>query len=89
MSTITCTFLNQLDTSLKSCSVRYGLCDQQQIKTAQENSSSSKIILSLESQNSFCYTVIARNSTFAVAVQGSVAGLHNSSNKYTNNNLNL
>lgn len=75
-STITCTFLNQSDTSLKSCSIRYGSCDQQQRKTVQENSSSSKITLSLKSQNSFCYTAIARNSTFAVAVQGSIVGMY-------------
>ena len=71
-SIITCTFLNQSDTSLKSCIIRYGSCDQQQRKTVQGNSSSSKITLSLESQNSFRYTAIARNGTFAVAVQGSI-----------------
>ena len=76
-STISCAFLNQTDTSIKSCSVTYGSCNQQQSQTTVSGMSTvaspNNVTLSIEPQGSFCYTVSASNRDLTVAVDGKIS----------------
>jgi hypothetical protein len=76
-STITCVFLNELDTSEKSCSIRYGVCDQEKTEMATGNTTTGSVILDLDLTNTgsssvYCYSVIARNRTHTVMVDGRI-----------------
>ena len=75
-TTISCTFENELDSSQKSCSVEYGICDQAmnsaQNSTTDDSPSTVTIKLNITAMNSnTCYVVTATNGTFTVMVNGS------------------
>ena len=72
LSAITCKFLNQSDTSVKSCSATYGRCDEKTNKTVLQRSSvetPNYIVLEIDLQGSLCYNVIASNDTFTATVE--------------------
>ena len=71
--TITCTFENKLDISPKSCSVKYGTCDEE-MYFAQGNTTDGPIILKLISsaRDLNCYIVTASNDTLTVMVKGNL-----------------
>ena len=76
-STISCIFLNQSDTSKKTCCVTYRRCDQKKPGntpiTNCSRDSSYNIHLEVadySSQNYYCYTVTASNDTHTVKVEG-------------------
>ena len=71
---IICTFINMEDASKKSCSIVYGVCGQQEIRTLQENSTSNQISLELDNleEATYCYVATISNSTFTVNVNGTI-----------------
>ena len=74
-STISCTFLNQMDTSIKSCSITYGPCGQNRTQRVEERSSLAlpnnvTLMITLHASGSYCYTVTASNDNFTIAVEG-------------------
>ena len=71
-STISCVFLSELDTSEKSCSILYGVCDQEQTKMAVGNTTSSSVMLKVDVTGSYCYTLVARNGTYTIMVDGRI-----------------
>lgn len=77
-STISCVFLNELDTSEKSCSIRYGLCGQEQTEMPADNTTTSSVILnldltSIDTSRMYCYSITARNRTYTVIVDGRIS----------------
>ena len=74
-STISCIFLSELDGSEKSCSIRYGECNQELTEMAAGNTTTSSVImlnLTLTSSDSQCYVATASNGTYTVMVDGSI-----------------
>lgn len=71
---VICTFVNKEDASKKSCSIVYGVCGQQEIRTLQENSTSNQIPLQLDNleEATYCYVATISNSTFAINVNGTI-----------------
>ena len=69
-STITCDFLDETDTSIKSCSVVYGQqCDQMLVPGPQQSSTleaPNSITLKVDSENFNCYVVTASNDSFTI-----------------------
>ena len=68
---IICRFLNELDTSIKSCVVMYGQCGQELDQTAQGNSTMedpNTIPLPVDSDRIDCYVVTASSGSFTVIV---------------------
>ena len=73
-STIICRFLNELDTSIKSCVVMYGQCGQELDQTARGNSTvedPNTISLPMDSDRIDCYVVTASSGSFTVVVADS------------------
>ena len=73
----TCMFTNKQDLSGKSCSITlYRDCKQQQVLTAQANSTDSEITLvpnDLQTDSSiYCYVVAASNDTITLNLTGSI-----------------
>ena len=72
VSSITCQFLNQTDTSIKSCSVMYGQCGMM-LKYTQESNSTVEVpnivSLTLHSDKFECYVVIARSDAMTVIIE--------------------
>ena len=69
---ITCTFLDQQDTSIKSCTVTYGLCNEELVNTVQRNSTEetpNRISLQVNGNTFECYTVTASSATSSVIVE--------------------
>ena len=75
VSTITCVFLNKLDTSVKSCSIQYGVCDSEVIKRASANTTTDRVTLNIDAAGSICYNVTASNGSRTVIVQGTIGDL--------------
>ena len=74
-STISCIFLRELDTSKKSCSIRYGVCNQESTEIAADNTTTSNVImlsLALTSSESQCYVATASNETHTVMFNGRI-----------------
>ena len=76
-SAISCIFIDELDTSEKSCSVVYGLCNEAQMKLAalSPNTTSSSATLDLilsDSSATYCYNLTASNSTYEIMVEGRI-----------------
>ena len=74
-STISCTFLKPMDTSIKSCRVTYGQCGQRQTQTDEKFSTvalPNNITLSVMPGSSYCYTVTASNGNFTASVEGRI-----------------
>ena len=74
----TCTYINKQDLSEKSCSITlYRDCKQQQVLTAQANSTDSQITLvpnGLQTDSSiYCYVVAASNDTITLNLTGSIS----------------
>ena len=74
---VTCTFTNKQDVSEKSCRITlYGDCEQQEILTAQANSTDSQIILVFDDFQSdtsvYCYVVAATNDTITLNINGTI-----------------
>ena len=70
-STITCTFLNELDTSIKSCVVMYGHCGQKLNQTTRGNSTVEDpniISLPVNSNRIACFVVTANSGSLTVLV---------------------
>ena len=70
-STITCRFLNNLDTNIKSCVVMHGQCGQELDQTTQRNSTvedPNTISLPVNSDKIDCYVVTASSGSFTVIV---------------------
>lgn len=66
-----------MDTSEKSCSIRYGVCDQEKTEMATGNTTADSVILDLDltsigSSGVYCYSVMARNRTYTVLVDGRI-----------------
>ena len=81
MSTITCVFLNvesQNSNTRRSCSIRYGTCQQEFNRSAQGNTtveSPDRVTLpNIMLGGSDCYSVNASNDTYAVIVEGTGSG---------------
>lgn len=71
--TITCKFLNQLDHSNKSCSVRYGRCSQKMAEIASATTTSDTIKLDINPSgfsNTICVT--ASNGSHIVTLEENV-----------------
>ena len=76
---ITCKFLNQLDSSEKSCSFHFGLCDQTPKETTSGNTKTDSVTLypsRPRAENSFCVT--ASNNSYSIRVEGEIGKLHKS-----------
>ena len=75
-STISCVLLNPTNTSIKSCRVTYGHCDQEQDQNVEGVSSAdlpnNNIITVKVPRGSYCYTATASTDDFIVAVEGSI-----------------
>ena len=75
-STFICNFLNQMDTSIKYCSIVYGDCDQWQTQIARGNSTpgapNTVTLTVMISGGSVCYTAEASNGSFTLVVEGRV-----------------
>lgn len=74
-STISCVFLNQADTSEKSCCVTYRPCDQRERGSAQICNRESPYNIKLKvtdpsSKDYYYYTVTARNDSHTVKIEG-------------------
>lgn len=71
---VICTFSDMNDESEKSCSITYGVCRQQEVKTIHGNSTGYQITLELDDlQNAnYCYVATINNSTFTVNVNGRI-----------------
>lgn len=68
-------FLNQLDTSNKSCSIQYGICDQELTEMVADDTTSDSVILNLALKGSgrpYCYIITARNRSYTVMVDGRI-----------------
>ena len=79
-STIFCTFLNELDTTEKSCSIKYGLCNQELVNSTQgfsttKTPNSVSLKLTDLSDGVYCYVVSASSDNIAINVKGSVLSL--------------
>ena len=79
MKTVTCSFLNQQETSNNSCSIKYGLPGETcRILSHQNGNSSSsdgvQVVLPmndlLQPQREYCFIVTASNGTFIAMVEG-------------------
>jgi hypothetical protein len=76
-TTISCIFLNELDTSPKSCNVRYGICGQESSTIQGNDSNKSPLKISIELNSSIlgstncCYIITASNETYEIKVNGS------------------
>ena len=74
--TFSCRFLNEFDTSQKSCSVQYGNCDEGLSMMTPVNSSFSRSIslklnqTSLSGDASYCYIVTATNESYTARIEG-------------------
>ena len=71
-TTISCIFQNTSDLSPKSCSVKYGTCDQE-MYTIQGNTTDQSpftVMLELNSNPMNCYVVTASNDTLTLMVNG-------------------
>ena len=69
-STIACNFLNETDTSIKSCSLQK--CDQMLASSTGQNSSveaPNSILLSVATGDSDCYLVTASSTSFRTTVE--------------------
>ena len=80
-SILSCMFLDELDTSDKSCSVQYNPCESDQglMKTAYANTTSTTATLKLNVNGSdvaYCYILTARNSTYEIIVKGRIGKMH-------------
>ena len=76
-STISCIFLNELDTSEKVCSIQYGVCDQEfeVTETVSDTTTSDTVMLKIAltvSDRTYCYNITARNRTYTVMVGGRI-----------------
>ena len=73
-SAISCTFLNQSDTSEKTCCATHGRCDESGPESIQECKADSPYNIPLEisdrSIQRYCYTVTASNGSHTVKVEG-------------------
>ena len=75
-----CTFLNQQDTSGKSCNVSYALCGDQLIQTEvgytnTERPNIAELQLNLPESRlkyAYCYNATASNDTFKILIQGRI-----------------
>jgi hypothetical protein len=80
-TTFSCTFLNELDSSPKSCSVRYGICGQEKYTIQGNISDESPFKISIELNSSIvgftncCYIITASNGTYEIMVNGSCISL--------------
>ena len=77
-STIYCTFLNKLDTTEKSCSIKYGLCNQGLVNSTQgfsatETPNSVSLKLTDLSDGAYCYVVTASSDNTTIKVKGSLS----------------
>ena len=73
ISAIVCRFLDQTDTSVKSCTAKYGQCGEVLADTSQGNSTvevPNRIELSVDPGILDCYSVIASSSTATAVVEG-------------------
>lgn len=78
--TISCVFLNQSDTSEKTCCISYQLCDQSGPQNnpvcTKDFSHNIQLEVSGPSGQVYCYTITASNDTYTAKVEGSfIAGI--------------
>ena len=76
-TTISCTFENQLDSSIKSCSVKYGVCGQEMYNTQGNTTTESPFIVTLKlnlsvSNRVHCFIITANNDTHGILVEGRI-----------------
>ena len=74
-TTISCVYENQLDSSPKSCSIKYGVCGQEMSTTQGTTTVESPFMVILRLNSSTinpmnCYVVTASNETFTLMVKG-------------------
>jgi hypothetical protein len=60
------------DESRKSCSITYGACGQQEVRTIRENSTGYQIILELDDLQDtlYCFVATISNGIFTINVDG-------------------
>ena len=73
-TTISCTFENRLDSSIKSCSVKYGVCGQEMYLIQGNTTTESPFMVTLKLNSSAvysmnCYIVTASNETLTLMVK--------------------
>ena len=74
-SRITCQFLNESDTSLKSCTVQYGNYDETLAYISRGNSTveaPNKIALNVDPGRLGCYVVTASSDTISILIEGRI-----------------
>ena len=77
-STLTCQFQNNQNTNKKTCSVKYSVCDEEQIFTVEGNTtleSPNKVTLEINLPNGsdcYTYTITAFDGSNTVMVEGKV-----------------
>ena len=81
VSTITCTFLDETDTSVKSCNVTYGRSGQELVQPGQLGNYSTMetpnivyIKLPVDAASLECYYVTASSDVFTVIIQAMDSG---------------
>ena len=73
---LTCVFLNNLDTSEESCNVTFGECDKLESSTYitdMETANSMTVLPDHLIAGIYCYIVRASNGTYTVTVNGSIS----------------
>ena len=75
-----CTFLNQLETSEKTCRIEYGLSGEEMTKSlTAANTTSNTVLLELELDGlvrNYQFVVTASNGTYTVMVEGNIRGIY-------------
>ena len=78
VSTITCRFLDETDTSVKSCNVTYGQCGQESRQLGNYSTMGAPNIvyikLPVDSGSLECYNVTASSDVFTVIIQAMGSG---------------
>ena len=74
-TTISCTFENRLDSSIKSCDIKYGTCGQEMYTTQGNTTVESPFMVRLKLNSNIlnsmsCYIVTASNETLTLMVKG-------------------
>ena len=75
-TTFMCTFLNQSDSSPKSCSVTYGTCGKEMYSIQGNTRKGSPFVIlnssDIRPTESDCYIITASNGTYEIVVNGSI-----------------
>ena len=70
-STVSCIFLNNLNTTNQSCGIMYWLCDEGGVRNVQNYDLSNNAKLMLTTSGYYCYVITATNGWHTIRIEGS------------------